>query len=67
MVHAVPNFYRVAALVNELAVRYLYIIQDHFLDDFFLIEPPYSALNAADSCCELCDALGVDLGPEKAH
>lgn len=61
--NAVPNFYRLAALINELAVRCLYIVQDHFVD-YFLVEPSYSAHNAAASFCDLCAAGGVELDHE---
>lgn len=37
--HAVPNLCRVAVLVDELSVRYLLIMQDHFFDDHFVVEP----------------------------
>lgn len=62
-----PNFYSAAALINELAARNLYIIQDHFFDDYYLVGPAYSAHNAATSFCELCAPLGVELDHTKSQ
>ena len=65
--HAVPNFYRLAAWLNRASRRLLFIIIEHFFDDYFYLEPRFSAASATWALRRLAAALGVVLAPDKAQ
>ena len=45
--HSVPHFYAAAEWVARVSRRLLLISEDHFFDDYFLVEPQFSIHSAA--------------------
>ena len=65
--HAVPTFYRLAEWLNRAARRLLFIVMDHFFDDYFYLEPKFAAPSATWAFRRLAALTGVNLSDEKAQ
>ena len=65
--HSVPNFYRCAEWLCRLVVRSLFIMIDHFFDDFFYVCRAQEASNCAYCIQQAFDILGFKLDPKKSQ
>ena len=64
---AVPNFYRVAETLCRICRRLFALVLEHMFDDFFLVEPEWSAASGVMAFRRCCKALGVELSEEKSQ
>ena len=63
--HAVPNFYRFASLLAEIAQKLLHLHIDNYFDDFFHVEPKFSTVSASWSFRNMLlswELIGIRLG-----
>jgi len=65
--HAVPNFYRLAAWAMAGIRRLLFVVGDHFFDDYFYIEPKNTAPSAAWALQRFMQIVGLKLDSEKSQ
>ena len=63
--HAVPNFYRMAEWACRVARRLLFLVCDHFFDDFWIIEPKCTIASAVWAFNRIMGLFGFQLDPGK--
>ena len=56
--HAVPNFCRIEQAVRAVR-RLLFLVVDHFFDDYFLVEPKCLAASAVGLSGAACNFFGL--------
>ena len=63
--HAVPNFCRIAEHLARIIRKLLFIVTDHFFDDFWIIEPKLTIDSAFWSFNKMMKLLGFSFDKEK--
>ena len=62
-----PNFYRVAEWICRAARRLFHLVVDHFFDDYYYIEPAFSAPSACWCLRRFFQVLGFRFKPAKSQ